>query len=93
MASWLGTLSTMGEDTIAQAELWGIGHKRPRDVVGMFWRRDWTEYEYARDMLRLAGFDPFGKRPKFETDGRKSAKPEKKVKKQTKKKAVRSCTT
>lgn len=45
----------------------------------MQYRRDWFLYEYARDQLKLAGFDPYGPRP---TEIPPFVHPKKKVKSQ-----------
>ena len=84
MVGWLDILSIIGEDTSAHAELWGMAHKAPRDEVGLGFRRDWFEYDYARQVLKLAGIDPFGKRPKFASDKPVSAKKKKAAKKRKK---------
>ena len=60
----LGLLRSMGQDPGAIDELWDIAQKGPRTEDAFFYRRDWMEYEYAQEQLKLAGVDPYGKRPK-----------------------------
>lgn len=60
----LWMLSMMGEDHVAYSELWEFGQKMPETDYAMDYRRDWFLYEYARDKLKLAGFNPYGPRPK-----------------------------
>ena len=59
----LGVLGLMGEDPRSREELWEIAQKRPRSEEGLLYRRDWFEHDYAQDQLKLAGIDPWGKRP------------------------------
>lgn len=59
----LGALCLMGDDPGSHEELWEIAQKRPRSEEGLLYRRDWFEYEYAQEQLKLAGIDPWGKRP------------------------------
>jgi hypothetical protein len=63
----LGLLSSMGDDPDAIDELWDIAQKKPKTDDAFFYRRDWMEHEYAQEQLKLAGIDPYGKRPKPST--------------------------
>jgi len=60
----LNMLSIMAEDSSCIEELRDIAQKAPKTETAIEYRRDWFEYDYARDQLKLAGIDPSGKRPK-----------------------------
>jgi len=84
-------LGLMREDPSSIDELWNIAQKRPRSEEAIEHRRDWFEYDYARDQLKLAGIDPFGTRPKLVSNkaaGSKSKKNEKKAVKKVAKKPL-----
>jgi hypothetical protein len=59
----LGILSAMADDPTTTAELWDVAQKRPKTDDAFVYRRDWIEYEYARDQLSRVGIDLDGRRP------------------------------
>jgi hypothetical protein len=77
----LSMLSSMGDDPSCVEELWNLAHKSPRTEEALMYRRDWLEYEYARERLKLAGIDPWGKRPMAPQKKRPRAAKAKQVKK------------
>lgn len=59
----LATYMLMATDSGALGELWDIAQRRPETEDAVHYRRDWLEYDCARDQLKLAGVDPDGARP------------------------------
>ncbi len=69
----LGLHTAMRDDPGTHGELWDIAQRKPATDDALLYRRDWIEYEYARDQLQLVGIDPSGERPATATTALRDA--------------------